>query len=116
MDLRHLPNEEDSCPSQCLTKGILSLTSSLEVPEGALHPAVATGETVEASGAQNGVALITGGTMHSSVKSMQDTIARWICRMKIHAQVSVFKKASRHQRLLWKYPKGRFIQQLPQVI
>ena len=31
-----LPNEESS-PSQCLTKGIISLTSSLEVPEGALH-------------------------------------------------------------------------------
>ena len=58
MDLRHLPNEEDSCPSQCLTKGILSLTSSLEVPKGALHPAVATGDPVEASGAHNGVALI----------------------------------------------------------
>ena len=38
VDLRHLPNEE--CPNQCLTKGILSLTSSLEVPEGVLHPAV----------------------------------------------------------------------------
>ena len=48
----------DSCPSQCLTKGILSLTSCLEVPEGALHPAVATGDPVEASGAHNGVALI----------------------------------------------------------
>ena len=34
---------------------ILSLTSSLEVPEGALHPVVAT---VEATGAHNGVALI----------------------------------------------------------
>ena len=54
-----MPNEEDSCPSQCLTKGILSLTSSLEVPEGALHPAVATGDPAEASGAHNGVALIT---------------------------------------------------------
>ena len=53
-----MPNEEDSCPSQCLTKGILSLTSSLEVPEGALHPAVATGDPVEASGAHNGIALI----------------------------------------------------------
>ena len=59
MDLCHLPNEEDSCPSQCLTKGILALTSSLEVTEGALHPAVATGDPVEASGAHNGVALIT---------------------------------------------------------
>ena len=55
MDLCHLPNDEDSCPSQCLTKRILSLTSSLEVPKGALHPAVATGE---AMGAHNGVALI----------------------------------------------------------
>ena len=52
----HLPNDEDSCPSRCLTKGILSLTSSLDVPEGALHPAIAT---VEATGAHNGVALIT---------------------------------------------------------
>ena len=68
-----MPNEEDSCPSQCLTKGIISLTSSLEVPEGALHLAVATGDPVEASGAHNGVALVTGG-YHSSVKSMQDTI------------------------------------------
>ena len=59
MDLRHLRNEEDSCPSQCLTKGILSLTSSLEVPEGALLPAVTTGDPAEASGAHNGVALIT---------------------------------------------------------
>ena len=32
---------------------------SLEVPEGALHPAVATSDPVEASGAHNGVALIT---------------------------------------------------------
>ena len=55
MDLCHLPNEEDLCPSQCLTKGILSLTSSSEVPEGALHIAVAT---VESTGAHNGVALI----------------------------------------------------------
>ena len=45
-----LPNEEYSRPSQCLTKGIISLTSSLEVPEGALHPEVATGDPVEASG------------------------------------------------------------------
>ena len=30
----------------------------LEVPEGALHPAVATGDPAEASGAHNGVALI----------------------------------------------------------
>ena len=59
MDLRHLPNEKVSCPSQCLTKGILSLTSSLEVPEGALHPAVATGDPAEASGAHNIVALTT---------------------------------------------------------
>eukprot|EP00731_Ephydatia_muelleri_P038546 Em0801g2a len=29
-----LPNEEDSSPSQCLTKGIISLTSSLEYPKG----------------------------------------------------------------------------------
>ena len=55
MDLRHLPNEEDSCPSQCLMKWILSLTSSLKVPKGALHPAVATGGAL---GAHNGVALI----------------------------------------------------------
>ena len=54
----HLPNDEDSCPSQCLAKGILSLMSSLEVPEGALHPAVATGDPPEATGAHNGVALI----------------------------------------------------------
>ena len=63
-----LPNEEDSSPSQCLTKGIISLTSSLEVPERALHPEVATGDPVEASSAYNGVALITEG-YHSSVKS-----------------------------------------------
>ena len=69
VDLRHLPNEEDSCPSQCLTKGIISLTSSLEVPEGTLHPAVATGDPVEASGAHHGVALITG-EYHSNVNSM----------------------------------------------
>ena len=55
VDLCHLPNDEDSCPGQCLTKGTLSLRSSLEVPEGALHPAVATGE---AMGAHNGVVLI----------------------------------------------------------
>ena len=55
MDLCHLPNDEDSCPSQCLTNEIISLKSSLEVPEGALHPAFATGE---AMGAHNGVALI----------------------------------------------------------
>jgi hypothetical protein len=35
VDLGHLDNEEDLCPSQCLTKEII-------VPEGALHPAVAT--------------------------------------------------------------------------
>ena len=46
-----------SCPSQCLTKGTISLTSSLEVPEGALHPADAT---VDASGAHNGVANYWG--------------------------------------------------------
>ena len=57
MNLRHLPNEEDSCPSQCLTKGTISLTSSLEVPEGTLHPADAT---VDASGAHNGVANYWG--------------------------------------------------------
>ena len=51
VNLCHLPNDEDSYPGQCLTKGTLSLTSSLEVPEGALHPAVAMG-------AHNGVALI----------------------------------------------------------
>ena len=34
---------------------VLSLTFSLEVPEGALHQAVAT---VQATGAHNGVALI----------------------------------------------------------
>ena len=38
-----MPNE-DSCPSQCLKKGLWSSTSSLEVSEGALHPAVATGD------------------------------------------------------------------------
>ena len=38
-----LPNE-DSCPSQCLKKGLWSSTSSLDVSEGALHPAVATGD------------------------------------------------------------------------
>ena len=38
-----LPNE-DSCPSQCLKKGLSSSTSSLEVSEGVLHPAVATGD------------------------------------------------------------------------
>eukprot|EP00731_Ephydatia_muelleri_P012055 Em0006g949a len=38
-----LPNE-DSCPSQCLKKGLSSSTSSLEVSEGALHPALATGD------------------------------------------------------------------------
>ena len=43
-------------PMLCLTKGILSLMSSLEVPEGALHPAVATGDP---AGAHNGVVLIT---------------------------------------------------------
>ena len=55
MDLCHLLNDEGSCPIQCITKEILSLTSSLEVPDGALHPAVAT---IEATGAHNGVALI----------------------------------------------------------
>ena len=39
-------------------KGILSFTSSLKVPEGALHRVVATGNPAEASGAHNGVVLI----------------------------------------------------------
>ena len=40
----------------------------------------------------------------------------WICVncpiKKAHAQ-SVLRKGSYHSRLLWKYLKGRFIQQLP---
>ena len=67
MDLRHLPNEEDSCPSQCLIRKQrytisderdLIITSFLEVPDGAVHPADATGDPVEASCAHNGVVLI----------------------------------------------------------
>ena len=41
-----------------LRNGILSLMSSLEVSDGALYLAVATGDPVEASGAHNRVALI----------------------------------------------------------
>ena len=51
--LVNLPTD-NSCPS--LTKDISSSTSSLEVPEGALHPAVATGDlgkVVELKGGYN---------------------------------------------------------------
>ena len=39
-------------------RDLISLTSSLEVPEGVLHPAVTTGDPADASGVHNGVALI----------------------------------------------------------
>ena len=61
---------KESCPSQCLAKGILSLTSSLEVPEGALHPTVTTGE---AMGAHMALRSLLSSRNHSSVKSKTPT-------------------------------------------